>query len=158
MNHDFDVELLYAALDKKRSTEGLTWAGIAKEIGVAASTVKGIREKQGIKGDGVLQMLLWLDRSPESFVPGSKATKNHELEKPKDATLRFDVKKVYRHLDAKRTSEGLSWVQVAEQIGGFKPNMLQRLKDGGRTSFPGIARIARWLEVPMKDLTMVSPW
>ena len=65
MSHDFDIELLYAALDQKREEQNLTWSGVAKEIErrftrVSASTIKGIRDKQFVEGDGGLQMLLWL--------------------------------------------------------------------------------------------------
>jgi len=163
MNHDFDIGLLYAALDQKREAQDLTWAGVAKEIErhftkVSVATIKYIRDKQFVEGDGGLQMLLWLGRSPESFVPGLKAGRKYELKEPKNAVLRFDVPEAHRLLDAKRLREDLTWGQVAEQIGNVSPSMLKRFKRGGRTSFPAIIRITRWLDVPAKDLTKESPW
>jgi hypothetical protein len=103
-------------------------------------------------------MLLWLGSSPESFTPGLKAGRKHELKKPKNAVLRFDVKETHRLLEVKRISEDLTWDQVAKQIGHVSPGMLRRFKKGGRTSFPAIVRITRWLDVPTKDLTKESPW
>ena len=91
-------------------------------------------------------------------MPGLKAGIKHELKEPKNAVLRFDVKEAYRLLDAKRLREDLTWDQVAKQIGSVSPSMLRRFKKGGKTSFPAIVRITRWLEVPTKDLTKESPW
>jgi len=158
MSDDVDMGLLYEAIDQKREAEGLSWARVAKEIGIALSTIKGIRDKKIVEGDGVLQMLLWLGRSPESFIPKFKAGKKHELKEPKNAVLRFDVKEAYRLLEAKRLRDELTWVTVAEQIGGVAPSQLQRFKKGGRTSFRAIMRVARWLDVPAKDLTKESPY
>ncbi len=163
MTRDFDVNLLYAALDEKRELLGLTWSGVAKEIAnnyakVAPSTIKGIREKGTVEGDGCLQMFLWLGRSPESFVSGLEFGDRHDLKEPRKGVLRFDVPKVFRLLESKRLEEGLTWDELAKQIGGFSVQMLKRFEKGGRTSFPGIMRIARWLDVPARDLTRESPW
>ncbi len=163
MTRDFDVNLLYAALDEKRELLRLTWSGVAKEIAnnyakVAPSTIKGIREKGTVEGDGCLQMFLWLGRSPESFVSGLEFGDRHDLKEPRKGVLRFDVPKVFRLLESKRLEEGLTWDELAKQIGGFSVQMLKRFEKGGRTSFPGIMRIARWLDVPARDLTRESPW
>jgi hypothetical protein len=163
MISDFDVTLLYAALDEKRESLGLSWSGVAKEIEhnyakVAVSTIKGIREKGSVEGDGCLQMFLWLGRSPESFVPGLVADKCCDLEEPSNGVLRFDVPKVYRLLDAQRREEDLTWGQMAEMIDGFTAQMLKGFEKGRRTSFPKIMRITILLDVPVKELTMVSSW
>ncbi|MCB1683467.1 MAG: hypothetical protein R3E82_07105 [Pseudomonadales bacterium] len=159
---DFDIELLYAELDQKRVLLGLTWKGVAKEIEhrfakVSPSTIAGLRGRKIVEGDGVLQMLLWLERAPESFVPGIKPERKHQLVEPKNAVLRFDVRKTYRLLDAKRLEEALTWEDLADQIGGFSAGALQRFGRGGRTAFPGIVRIARWLGIAVKELTGEYP-
>ena len=79
---EFDVDALYAALDAQRQARGLTWAGLAREINrqfervpvraISVSTITGMRKRRVIEGDGVLQMLRWLGRTPESFVPDTK--------------------------------------------------------------------------------------
>jgi len=162
-NVNFDIDLLYAALDEKRESEGLTWSGVAKEIDerftrVSASTIKNMKGKQFVEGDGVLQMLLWLGQPPELFVPGCNVDPSHELKAPKSGVIRFDLLKTYQLMDQEREAEGLSWNEVAEQIGGFSANQLKRYRKGGRTSFPGIMRISMWLGLPAVELTRSNPW
>ena len=77
---DFSLEALFHALDAQRLERGLTWAEVTREINresersplhpVHASTVKATRTQRVAEADGILQMLLWLRRSPESFTPG----------------------------------------------------------------------------------------
>jgi transcriptional regulator with XRE-family HTH domain len=63
----FDTRALYAALDAQRIARGLTWAEVAREIGVAASTLAGTRKGGRLEVDGALAMVCWLGRSIESF-------------------------------------------------------------------------------------------
>jgi hypothetical protein len=70
-------------LDAERQKRQLTWSGMVRHISgpfagrgsrpLALSTVTSLRTKRVAEGDGVLQMLRWLDRAPESFVPGADA-------------------------------------------------------------------------------------
>ena len=80
---DFDLRALYAALDERRQAQGLTWAQVTRALStagavsarpVASSTIAGLRTKAQAEADGVLQMLRWLGRAPESFVPGVPST------------------------------------------------------------------------------------
>jgi hypothetical protein len=76
-NADFDLRALYDALDQQRRIRNLSWAAAAREINrfrttghpIAVSSITGLRDKAEAEGDGVLQMLVWLQRTPESFVP-----------------------------------------------------------------------------------------
>jgi len=115
---DFDIDALYLALDQQRQARGLTWADVARDISrqferspafarpIAASTVSGIRSRRVLEGDGVLQMLLWLNRTPESF---SANTRDEPLPKvPADRILRFDAAKIYDLLDAQRADRALT--------------------------------------------------
>ncbi len=163
MTDQFDLNLLFAALDAQRIQRGLSWSSVAKEIEeryvkVSPSTIKGIREKANVEGDGCLQMMLWLEKTPESFVPGLAHEDRFVLKPASKGILRFDVEKVYRLLESKRESDEITWGEVAEQIGGLSAQMLKRFEKGGRTSFPGIMRVARWLDVPIAELTRESPW
>lgn len=158
MSDDVELGLLYEAIDQKREAEGLSWARVAKEIGIALSTIKGTKDREVVEGDGALRMLLWFGRSPESFIPNFKAGKKHELKDPKHAVLRFDLVEAYRLIEVKRLRDELTWVTVAEQIGDLVPSQLQHFKKGGRTSIRAIVRVARWLDVPAKDLTKESPY
>ena len=77
---DFDLRALYEALDAQRQARGLTWAAAVAEINrhrtvlrpIALSTITTLQHKPRGEGDGILQMLLWLEAS-ESFVPGANA-------------------------------------------------------------------------------------
>jgi hypothetical protein len=62
-----------------------------------------------------------------------------------DRILRFDAVAIYKALDAQRATRGLSWPQVAREIGGIAPGSLTRLANGGRVGFPEVMRIFRWL-------------
>jgi hypothetical protein len=63
----FDGKALYEALDKQRIARNLTWADVARQTGVAASTLKRTREGGRLEVDGVLAMVTWLNRTVESF-------------------------------------------------------------------------------------------
>ena len=117
-----------------------------------------MRGRRVLEGDGVLQMLWWLRRTPESFVTGSQAAEAEGAELPEVAPhriLRFDTKAMYTQLEARRIERGLTWKQVSEQIGCGAAS-LTRLSKGGRTGFPDVVRIAKWLERPVASLTHAS--
>lgn len=165
---DFSLSALYAALDAQRVARGLSWTQAMREINrqsvqpsihpISASTVKGLRTKSVAEGDGVLQMLLWLNRSPESFIPGSQGSDDTSLpEVPSNQTLRFDTKKLYTALETKRAETGMTWAQLANKIGVSASN-LTHLSKGGRTGFPHVARITRWLKLPVAHFTRLSDW
>jgi len=63
----FDAKALYAALDEQRRARGLTWADVARETGVAASTLKRTQDGGRLELDGALAMVTWLGRTVESF-------------------------------------------------------------------------------------------
>jgi hypothetical protein len=70
--------------------------------------------------------------------------------------LRFDTAAIYAQLDARRREQRLTWAHVAREVGGLSAAGLTRLANGGRTAFPDVIRIARWLERPVATLTRIS--
>lgn len=64
----FDSRSLHDALDKQRRDRHMSWAELAKEIGVSASTVRRTREGGQMEVDGMLAMVGWLGRPVEDFV------------------------------------------------------------------------------------------
>src|SRR5215510_2069170 len=124
-NTDFNVVALHAALDAQRTERGISWKQVAHEVNradehydihpISPSTISGLKNKRwGVEGDGVLQMLLWLDRAPESFVPGHPGADRPEAQLPRltgRGILRFDVPSIYARLDAQRVARRLTWVQ-----------------------------------------------
>ena len=164
---DFDLKALYEALDEKRRSRGMRWAAVAREInhsktvGMAPSTIMGIKDRPQCEGDGILQMLLWLRRTPESFVPGFEdaGAEHFRLPEPRsEQTLRWDARALYAALDALRQARGMTWMGVAKEVGGVTPGMLTRLAKGGRTSFPVVMRMVRWLGQPAVTFTRASDW
>ena len=170
---DFDVGALHAALDSRRGELGMTWAAVARAVNradkrqrpgghaISASTISGLKNKRwGVEGDGVLQMLLWLDRTPESFVPGHPGAVHPDarlrrVDPPN--ILRFDVPSIFSRLDAKRVASGLSWAEVAAQIGGASnADSLRNMRKAQRIGFPNVMRVARWLHCPAAALTRVA--
>src|SRR5262245_2032667 len=104
---DFDLQALHAALDAERQARGLTWAEASRDIGavgsrpaihpIASSTIAGLRTKVLAEADGVLQMLRWLGRAPESFmtgVPASLAAASLP-EAARSEVLRVDTRKLH---------------------------------------------------------------
>jgi hypothetical protein len=116
---DFDLAALYTAPDEQRRARGLTWAGVTREINrpdarpvlhpVSVSSVTGTSRGRGGEGNNVLLMLLWLNRTPESFVPGhpAPAAPGTLLPRPSaDRHLRWDVPALHAALDAQRQEQG----------------------------------------------------
>lgn len=158
----FDIHALYRALDAQRCRRGMSWQEMAREVGgVSPATLTGLRARSSVEGDGVLQMLRWLGRTPESFVPGHPAAATGEATLPRadpSQTLRFDAKAIYAALDSRRLERAMTWQQVAKEIGAVNAAGLTRMAQGGRVSFPSVMRIFGWLGRPAADFIRVSAW
>ena len=70
----FDPKALFQALDAQRKRRGLTWAAVAREIGVSAGTLTRTADGGRMEADGMLAMCRWLGRSAESFVRDVRGT------------------------------------------------------------------------------------
>jgi hypothetical protein len=155
---DFDIDALYQAVDAQRQARGMTWAQAARAINglfehepvrpISVTTLTRIPDRTVLEADGVLQILRWLGRTPESFSNGNKeATDGEKLPNVRvEQILRFDTKKLYWAVDARRIEKRMTWEQVANEIGGLSPASLTRLSRGGRTTFPQVMRITNWLK------------
>lgn len=63
---------------------------------------------------------------------------------------RIDVRGLYAALDAERTARGLSWRQLAKEI-GVSPSLLSRLGNDLRPDADGFATLVRWLNMPAEQ-------
>jgi hypothetical protein len=166
---DFDLKALYAALDEQRQARGLTWAQATREINavgpasprhpIAASTITGLRTRAVAEGAGVLQMLRWLGRAPESFVadlPADLAASRLPDSDVRDV-LRFDTRQLYEALNQQRATRGLTWQQVAAET-GVPASHVTGLARGGRTGFPGVMRLTCWLHQPASTFVRLSAY
>ena len=161
MADNFDLKALYSAIDDERSRRGLTWSGVAKEIEerfvkVSPSTIKGVGDRPRVEGDGALQILLWLGRAPESFVPDYCGALVPLRPAETGKVLRWDTASIFAALDQKRDTENLTWRAVADEIGGITPQQLKGMAKGGRTFLPEVMRVAVWLGIPASHLTRTS--
>jgi hypothetical protein len=165
---DFSLKALYAALDAQRQARGQSWSEATREInrqsgrsssrGLSASTVTGTSSRRAAEGDGVLQMLRWLNRTPESFVPGYEESEDVGAGLPAipaKQILRFDTKRLHGALDAQRIARKMTWAQVAKDV-GLGVSSLTYLSKGGRTGFPHVMRIVRWLGRPAAQFMRAS--
>src|SRR5215470_12278214 len=109
----FSLAALYSALDAERESRGLSWSAAVREMSepftqggsrpLAASTVTGLRTKATAEGDGVLQMLRWLGRAPESFVGAADSSTTSSLPAVgPNQVLRFDTRKLYAAVNSAR--------------------------------------------------------
>src|SRR5215813_13733712 len=105
------MRALYDALDERRRQRDLTWTTLANEVNchrtrlrpIAVSTITGLRQKPVGEGDGILQMLLWLGRTPESFVPGiaDADAKHFRLPEPtRGQILRWHTRALFEAVNA----------------------------------------------------------
>jgi hypothetical protein len=165
---DFALRALYRALDQRRRERQLTWSALAAEVNrhrttlrpIAVSTIKGLETKLNAEGDGILQMLLWLGRSPESFVPSiahPDAERNRLPDLKRGQILRWDTPALYRALDLRRREDGLTWPDIARAVGST-PAMLANLQKGPRTNFPQVMRLVSWLDQPAVTFTRIAAW
>lgn len=161
---DFSIEALFAALDAARQSRGISWQQVAREVNaqlervparpLSTSTIVGMRKRRAVEGDGVLQMLRWLGRTPESFTPGLESIGDDSLpDVAPQQILRFDARAIHVALEAQRIERRLTWAQVAHEIGGINAAGLARLAQGGRVGFPGVMRIVGWLGRPAASFT-----
>jgi hypothetical protein len=171
---DFDIAALHSAIDEERVRRAISWNAVANAVNraderinihpISPSTIRGLKNKRwGVEGDGVLHMLLWLGRSPESFVPAHPGATHPDATLPRvsaDQVLRFDVPLIYSKLDALRAARGLTWAQAADEIGGLlcTADHLKSMRQQRRTSFPQVMRLARWLRCPAAALTRIARW
>lgn len=63
---------------------------------------------------------------------------------------KIDVQGLYAALDAERTARGLSWRQLAKEI-GVSPSLLSRLSNDQRPDADGFATLVRWLNMPAEE-------
>lgn len=63
---------------------------------------------------------------------------------------KIDVRGLYAALDAERTARGLSWRQLAKEI-GVSPSLLSRLSNDQRPDADGFATLVRWLNMPAEE-------
>jgi hypothetical protein len=182
----FDVTALYAALDEKRTSLGLSWTGVAgqlwalsselndrrKDHPISPSTLTNMAKNPRISCQHALFMLRWLERTPESFLvgwssgsgTGSGSGSSGDDERfalpvtGPDRRLRWALKLLYASMDEKRREEGLTWSGLATVL-GCTPSQLTGLRTAKFATGMDLAmRIVQWLGRPAVDFVYQSTW
>ena len=115
---DFSLRALYDAIDEQHRARDMTWTAVHREINrfiiegrpVAMSTITGLKSKPLGEGDGILQMLLWLGRTPESFVPDIQDADAERFRLPipeEGKILRWNTRALHSALNTRTTGEGI---------------------------------------------------
>ncbi len=63
----------------------------------------------------------------------------------------FDVAALHAAIDSRRRFRGLTWRQVADEI-GIAASTITRMAQGGRTEADGVMTMLDWLGVPAETL------
>jgi hypothetical protein len=63
-----DIAALYAALDRQRQAEGLSWRGLGRELEIPASTFTRLSQGAGPDVDAFAVMLHWLGMPVAAFL------------------------------------------------------------------------------------------
>jgi hypothetical protein len=142
IKRSLDGVALYAALDAQRETRGISWQHVARETGVATSTLQRTKLNGPMETDGVLSMAKWVGRPLEEFILGYEGKGGKQ---PAVAQYRFSCKALYAALDTERRARKMTWVEVGQEVGGLPPGMLTRLAKGGRIGVHVMINAVGWL-------------
>lgn len=85
----FDLQRLARAVDDKRRRQGISLAGLGREVGVAPSTIRRFGTADNAEADGVLAVVRWLGVPPEHFVSGAAVSGRRLPSGEGDAGERF---------------------------------------------------------------------
>ena len=70
----------------------------------------------------------------------------------KTPSVRFDAAALYAALDAQRQERGMSWQQVAAEL-GVAASTITRTRLGGRMEVDGMLAMVRWLGRTVESFT-----
>lgn len=129
----FGLDGLYRAVDRERLDRDLSWAALAREVGVAASTIRRFECADDAEADGVLALVRWLGVPPEEFVADTSVV-GEQLLPPGKGYVRTDMFLV-EAADYQREMRGRARTSI------------QRLVAVAQTSGRTVASLTRWSEV-----------
>jgi len=156
----FDAKALLDAVEAQRRERNMTWAELAKTVGVSASMMKGMAARAELETDSVLAMTRWLGRAVESFCgdDGAPAIEPGDVASS-GRFLRIDTKALHAALDTARAERKLSWSDVAVQIARpeITASTLSGLAGTTRIGLNRLLAITRWLGAPVAAFTRLTP-
>ena len=174
MENDFDLQAFFIAVDTRRRNEDLSWPALAAEVWalshdlnerrsdhpISPATLRNLSTGRGPSCQHALFLLRWLGVPPEAFIPSPHP---NTLEAPlpqadKAHRLRWNLRKLYKTLDAARIKRGATWRQAASLL-RCTPNQLTGLRSAKfATSMVLAMRIAQALHLPAAHFVYVAQW
>lgn len=118
----FDLRGLFRSVDAERQRRRLSWATLARQVGVAAATIRRFGEAEDAEADGVLALIRWLGVAPEDYV-NSDSVRGERLRPPGDGYVRVDMELIVKALDdpcrpPRRTRTSIQrLVEIAQRSG-----------------------------------------
>ena len=128
----FDLRRLFLAVDGERKRQGVSWAALAGEVGVTASTIRRFAEADDAEADGVLSVIRWLGAAPEDYVAGSAVT------------------------GARLPAAGVGYVRVDMELVALASGDPNGAKGRTRTSIQRLVEAAQRSRQPVAALTRLS--
>jgi hypothetical protein len=170
---DFDARQLFEALDAQRIDRGLTWRGVADELWnqsadlnarrrdhpISPATLTGMAKRGSTSCQHALFMLRWLERTPESFLPGGDLILATLLPPAgSDRRLRWDLARLYEALDGRRREQQLTWTELAREL-RCTPSQLTGIRVARYAIEMNLAmKIVQWLGRPAADFIYAAGW
>lgn len=166
----FELPVLARALEDERLSRRVTWKQVMDEINapfrtmpqdsipISLSAVRGMASKGSANSTIVLQVLLWLGRTPESFIRDAAAAGELLTSPGPGLILRFDSTLIHAALDGRRAERGVTWRQVAAEMGPrFNAPILTKLAQPTAVGFPQVMTMTQWLGEPAARFTRGFP-
>jgi DNA-binding XRE family transcriptional regulator len=155
-----DIGALQGALDAERIARGMTWAAVAAEVHVSVPSMRYMHTRAYIEADAAVLILQWLRRRCDDFVvwPVGKT-----VQRPRRSVMapipplyaRFDTIALHTALDQARQERGLTWAEVAAEL-GVSTGVVERFTKGGRTHASLMVAAASWAGKSVEELLQPS--
>jgi len=169
----FDMAAFYDAFDAQRRERGLGWYELADELWEQSAPLNAELEDHPLCGGAVsrlrargatscqyaLFMLRWLGRAPEEFLTGPVVDVG-DVQLPDagpDQRLRWDLAQLHGAVDEQRRRGGLTWAQLAEEI-GCTPSRLTNLRTARLADLDLTMRVTQWLAKPAAEFVHAARW
>lgn len=111
----FDLGGLFRAVAAERERRGLSWTALARQVGVAASTIRRFGEADDAEADGVLALVRWMGVAPEAYVIGG-SVRGSQLCCADDCYVRVDMELVAQASGELRGSQGRTRTSIQNLV------------------------------------------
>jgi len=170
----FDFVAFFAAFDAARRDHDLSWYEFADELWEQSADLNerrvddhplcgGAVSRLGARGETSCQyamfILRWLGRAPEEFLVGPLIDVGDvRLPEPGPTSrLRWDLNQLYAALTERRQEQGLTWAELAQQI-GCTPSRLTNLQTARIADMALTMRVTQWLAKPAAEFVHATQW